>query len=140
MPRQTTPKLIATVSEVYSSEDRLDNIVENRKKLGLEFFDLWLLDHLITKSRRRVYIPRTIQQLAERLDVCERMLQKSFKKLRDLDYVRRGQYRSHSYFIVDPLLINSGNAKQKAFKIKLWQESIQSKKAIHHDIQKSHSS
>jgi DNA-binding HxlR family transcriptional regulator len=127
MPANQMPKVLETVSQVYPTEERLDTITQNRKKMGLEFIDLWLLERLINKSRRRIYIPRTIQQLAERLDIHPNMLQKSMKKLRDLDYVRKGEYKNHSFFIVDPLLINSGNAKQKAFKIKLWQEAQKTK-------------
>jgi hypothetical protein len=140
MPFNQMPRVLTPVTWLNASLDRIRNISISRKKLGLDSFDQLILAYMIIECRAKLFIQQTAVQFADSYGLDTRMVQRSIKRLKDLDYIRRGQYKGQSFFIVDPLLVNSGDSKKRAFKIKLWQESIQSKKVIHHDIQKSHSS
>lgn len=57
----------------------------------------------------------------------------SIRKLRKMDLVRKTKFRDKTCFMVSPLLVNYGNQRKRAFKVKLWE------KAAIHAIHGSHS-
>lgn len=99
---------------------RLQSVVANRKRLGLSPTDLTVLLFLVSLSRFRAVIHTTTATLAEKLAIHEKAMYRTLQKLSDAKYIKRMKLNDSSVIIVDPTIINSGNSKKQAFKIKLW--------------------
>jgi len=130
---------------IHSAEiiqkDIYKNMIINRKKLGLSWFDLSLFGYLFNLSRTRVFIKCTTAQLADDIQEPYQKVIVSIKKFVDLDFIRRVKYKEHSGIMISPLLINNGDRKKKAFKIQLWEKKAfmqksHSYKGIHYPIKK----
>lgn len=130
---------------IYSAEiiqkDIYKNMIINRKKLGLSWFDLSLFGYLLNLSRTRVFIKCTTAQLADDIQEPYQKVIVSIKKFVDLDFMRRVKYKEHSGIMISPLLINNGDRKKKAFKIQLWEKKAfmqenHSYNGIHYPIKK----
>jgi DNA-binding transcriptional regulator YhcF (GntR family) len=110
------------------AEQRMSALIANRRALGISLSDIVVLDHLILKSRFKPLVSVTTIQLAEKLVLHLSTVQNGIRKLRELNYIRKTEYKGKTYLIVDPLIVNYGSRKARAFKIKLWEEAIQSKR------------
>lgn len=110
------------------SQLRLQALIQNRKKLDLTAQDLNVLLYLYAISTTRVVVPRGVLGIANDMQINDVQAYRATQKLRELDLIRKVDHKNKSYLIVDPLLINWGNNKKKAFKIQLWQQAVPSKR------------
>lgn len=95
-----------------------------RKKHSLSLFDMALFGYLCFLSRTRIFIQKTVAELAE--DICEpySKVAKSIQTLSKLDLLRKIVYKESKGIMISPDLINNGSDKIKAFKYKLWDNSV----------------
>jgi hypothetical protein len=120
-------------AKLRPSEDKLRQLIVNRKQLGLSPYDFMILEYLIRLSQDRVYIGHSLAFLAETLHEPYSRFAASIHKFKLLDLVkkitfkRRGMERYHSTIrsglIVSPFLVNPGNNKRRALKVKVWNEN-----------------
>jgi len=119
-------------AKLRPSEDKLRQLIVKRKQHGLSPYDLMLLGYLIRLSQDRIYIKYSLGFLAETLDEPYSKVAASIHKFKELDLVKkitfkiRGveKYKSTdgSGLIVSPFLVNPGNLKRRALKVKVWNE------------------
>jgi hypothetical protein len=120
-------------AKLRPSEDKLRQLIAKRKQHGLSPYDLMLLEYLIRLSQDRIYIKYSLGFLAETLDEPYSKVAASIHKFKELDLVKkitfkiRGveKYKSTdgSGLIVSPFLVNPGNLKRRALKVKVWNEN-----------------
>jgi hypothetical protein len=126
--------MIETInSHLFPNEEKFRQLYLRRKELGLTFFDLFLLDYLARLSLRRVYIKYSVAFLAETLNEPYNKVAASIHKFKLLDLVKKitfkkrlgdkGKTADRSGLIVSPFLVNPGNNKRRALKVKVWNEN-----------------
>lgn len=120
---------------------RLENIMQNRSQLGISWAHIAVLSYLISASQVKTLLRYNARTISEKINIHEKTAYSTIQALRELDYVRVIDYKGCTYYIVNPLLANRGAMKQRAFKVKLWNQAIQYKRqrAIH-AIEIGHSS
>lgn len=118
---------------LFPSEERFRQLYLRRKELKLTPFDLLLLEYLARLSQRRVYIKYSVAFLAETLHEPYSRVGASIHKFKLLDLVKKITFKKRgkekyqsaekSGLIVSPFLVNPGNDKRRALKVKIWNEN-----------------
>lgn len=126
--------MIETFStKLRPSEDKLRQLITNRKQHGLSPYDLMILEYLIRLSQNRVYIDQSLAFFAETLHEPYSRVAASIHKFKLLNLVKKITFKKRgkekyqstekSGLIVSPFLVNPGNSKRRALKVKVWNEN-----------------